>query len=621
MLTAKSLSCVYASALANTHLFEILAVDVMRIAKRALLIVLICGSSLCGAQSPALTIPGALILSPTFECIGVKAPFDNDDNQSNSAVIQYRASGSTAWINAYAPLIDRRPVVTGTPNPYANQARVSIVGLKPNTSYEVQVIWTDSDGVSGTNPIRATTTTLSLTPPFGGRTINATNDAQVADALKQTGSARPGDTIRIAPGSYKPITIARSGTPSAWIKVECDPTGATNISGTGDINVRFTQGVEYVYFQYCRLNPSETSAVNIAGNANHIFIKNITIEAVSTTCGTAAPRYEARYGDAGIRISGTSTDIYIFENTITAGEALGPCTATPVSNSPATGIFYGGTVNNRPMQIVICDNTVTGAFRDSITSDSAPNFGENVDQCRNKVSGYKDDGIESKGSNVNVRLWGNTSTIGPDTLSATCLATNTNTTPNAHNQYGPLYAFRSTCTVATTTSFGQTVFKLGGAQTYLFHYTVDASATGTISRTRWDGLVNSSGNSGPYNNLVAKNNILITNGTAIAGWGTGTILDYNLYRTAGATNFARGWDRTGVHASFGAFTSATGQEQHGKCSPSGNACNIRPGIDSTLRIDPTSPAYQAGADLPNFNGTGSAWPFRGSAPSIGAYEP
>jgi hypothetical protein len=524
-------------------------------------------------------------------------------------------------MNAYAPLIDRRPMINGTLNPYANQARVSIVGLTPNTSYEVQVMWTDSDGVSGANPLRATVTTLSMTPNFGGRTISAASDAEVSDALKQTGSARPGDTVRINPGNYKPITIARSGTPNAWIKVECDSTGRTNISGTGDINVRFAQDVQYVYFQYCRLNPSDTSALTIGGNAHHIFIKDITIEAVSTTCATAAPTYEARYGDGGIRISGTATDIYVFGNNITAGRELETCTQARVYDSPATGISYGGSVNNRPSQIVICDNTVSGAFRDSITSDSAVNFVENVDQCRNKVSGYKDDGIESKGSNVNVRLWGNTSTVGPNARGATCLATNTNTSANSHNQYGPLYAFRSTCSVATTASSGQTIFKVGGAQTYIFHYTVDTSATGTTSGARWDGFVDSAGNSGPFNNLVAKNNIIIVNGNAIAGWGPGTILDYNLYRTPGITEFARSWSRSGSPGSFAAFRSATGQEQNGKCSPSGNACNIRPGIDATFRIDPTSPAYQAGSGLSNFNGPGSAWPFRGSAPSIGAYEP
>jgi len=175
--------------------------------------------------------------------------------------------------------------------------------------------------------------------------------------------------------------------------------------------------------------------------------------------------------------------------------------------------------------------------------------------------------------------------------------------------------------VTTAVSSGQTVFKLGGAQTYIFHYTIDAGATGTTSRARWDGFVESAGNSGPYSNLVAKNNILIVNGNAIAGWGTGTILDYNLYRTAGVTEFARRWNRAGPLAQFSAFTAATGQERNGKCSPAGNACNTRPGIDSTFRIDATSPAYQAGADLENFNGPGSAWPFRGSAPSIGAYEP
>ena len=594
---------------------------VIRITKRILLFLLIGAGSLCAAQAGGLTTAGTLTLSPTFECIGVKAAFSNDDNQNNSAVIQFRVAGSSAWINAYTPLIDRRAEIAGTPNPYANQARVSIVGLVANTSYDVQVIWIDPDGISGSNPVRASITTLSLTPAFGGRTITATNDAEVAEALKPSGSARPGDTVRINAGNYSPIAIARSGTPSAWIKVECDSAGRTSISGVGGINIRFAGGVQYVYLQYCRLTPSDATAVTIGANANHIFIKGITIEGVSTTCATAAPRYLERYSDSGINIAGTATDIYVLGNSITAGSALELCTGTPVSTSPATGIQYAGSVNDRPMQIVICDNTVTGGFRDSITSDSAPNFSENVDQCRNTVSGYKDDGIESKGSNVNVRLWGNIATVTPGSLAATCLAANTITSARSHNQYGPLYAFRSTCSVNTAVSSGQTVFKIGGAQTYIFHYTVDTSATGTVSRARWDGFVDSAANEGPYNNLVAKNNILVTNGNAIVGWSAGAILNYNLYKTAGVTTFASRWDRGVAFPQFGLFVSSTRQELNGKCAPSGNACTIRPGTDSTLHIAATSPAYQAGVDLPNFNGADSAWPFRGSAPSIGAYEP
>src|SRR5205085_2393054 len=143
-------------------------------------------------------------LSSTCECIGVKAAFGNDDNQNNSASIQYRVSGTETWLNAYSPLIDRRAMISGTPNPYANQARLSIVGLTANTSYEVQVIWTDPEGIASANPVRATVKTLSLSPTFGGRTITASSDAEVSDALKQTGSARPGDTVHINAGNFSP---------------------------------------------------------------------------------------------------------------------------------------------------------------------------------------------------------------------------------------------------------------------------------------------------------------------------------------------------------------------------------------------------------------------------------
>jgi hypothetical protein len=40
--------------------------------------------------SPNVTIPGTLVLSSTFQAISVKAPFAQDANGDNSAVIQFR---------------------------------------------------------------------------------------------------------------------------------------------------------------------------------------------------------------------------------------------------------------------------------------------------------------------------------------------------------------------------------------------------------------------------------------------------------------------------------------------------------------------------------------------------
>src|SRR5207245_7787137 len=83
----------------------------------------------------------------------------------------------------------------------------------------------------------------------------------------------------------------------------------------------------------------------------------------------------------------------------------------------------------------------------------------------------------------------------------------------------------------------------------------------------------------------------------------------NDYRNGAYFN---GW---GGHtdSSVAAFRTATGNEVNGK---QGNPLFI----DAAKHIDATSPAFNAGIVIPNFNSLDSARPYAGSAPDIGAYE-
>ena len=53
------------------------------------------------------TTAGTLELIPTIECIGVTANFTGDDNQNNSAVLEYRQLPSGDWKTAPEMYIDR----------------------------------------------------------------------------------------------------------------------------------------------------------------------------------------------------------------------------------------------------------------------------------------------------------------------------------------------------------------------------------------------------------------------------------------------------------------------------------------------------------------------------------
>src|SRR3989454_11438305 len=202
------------------------------------------------AEAQSLT-PGSVDLSSTFEAISVRAHFSGDSNANATATIKFRSSQEVAWHDAYPPFIDRRATIGGVANPYAFEARGSIVGLTSNTVYQVQVTWADPDGVSGAQPGVATVTTLSYTPPTGGSTITVSNNPSLASALS---SVNPGQTIHLNPGTYNAFTVNRSGDSGAWIIIEGDPALTSIVTGMGD-------------------NP------NIRVNANFIILQKLTLSA------------------------------------------------------------------------------------------------------------------------------------------------------------------------------------------------------------------------------------------------------------------------------------------------------------------------------------------------------
>lgn len=530
------------------------------------------------SQTPgSSTIPSDLQLQSTFQSISVKAPFAGDENGNNSAIVQFRKTGATAWLNAYTPIFDRRATVGGMANPYVNQVRASIVGLSPNVSYEVQVVWTDSDGVS-LQPGAATINTLSYTPPTGGTTITVTDDATLSIALDRV---NPGQTIRVNPGTYAPFTISRSGNAGAWIVVEGDFAGRTIVSGA-DVRQSILINANYVILQHFTLAPSDWSGIQSTGR--HIFIQDNVIQDVSRLC---AKNIIAHYGDAGIKVGGPNTNV--LRNAVNSTSLSDPaCTDAKTRwESPAVGINHGGGLKH----IVIANNIITGGFRDGIGGDGAGQGIENIDIANNTISGFKDDAVELDGDDVNVRVWGNRILVdnGDSAIS------------NAPTRYGPSYLFRNFIQITTSQTAGTTVFKLYGDATipnFIFHNTIKNDAP-----KDWDNIIGVQG--------LVLNNIFRNRGLMYYNVNGNTVTDYNNYLRLSGSHYARNWGGSSFD-NFSQFRTGTGQESHGK--------EADPLLDGKLHIARGSPAYDAGVVIPNFNDATSAWPFAGSSPDIGAYE-
>jgi hypothetical protein len=544
------------------------------------------------AQTQDETTPGATILMSTFQSISVKAPFAGDLNANSTAVIQYRMAGTTTWLDAYTPFVDRRATINSAVNPYANQARGSIVGLTADTNYEVQVLWTDADGVSA-QPAVGAISTLSYTPPLGGSTITVNSNATLAAALN---TVNPGETIHLDPGTYAPFIVTRSGTASGWINIEGDPAGTSIVTGIG-VAQSVRLNANFIVLQHLTLGPADSNGIVVRPGRHHVFVQDNTLQDISSQC---AANPNAHYGDGGISVLTGANNVFVLRNTVISTSLSNPaCLLSPIYASPGAGIQWAD-----GHTFVFQDNVVAGAFRDSVTLDSNA-VTENVDIYGNTVSGdYRDDGVESKGANINVRMGGNKiETTGPGGF--TCIAGNSN---SATILYGPFYIFRNTCRVQNTFALGGTVFKLGGVASYVFHNTTDASQ----ASVRWDGVANISANG--FRDLVYINNVMKLSGNAIAGFWDGSLFDYNLYRnTISGINFVRSWNGTTNYATIAGFAAVTGQDAHSKQQDPLFT-------NSQLQINNASPSLDAGVVLPNFNDSTSAWSFSGVGPDAGAFE-
>lgn len=93
---------------------------------------------------------GSLTLTADASTIDVVASYTNDDDNDSSATARYRVSPAGAWSTA----------IPMTANRSLKQFTTQLAGLDNDTTYDVEVTFTDSDAVRGTNPLNAVATTI-----------------------------------------------------------------------------------------------------------------------------------------------------------------------------------------------------------------------------------------------------------------------------------------------------------------------------------------------------------------------------------------------------------------------------------------------------------------------------
>lgn len=498
----------------------------------------------------------------TFQCIGLYwTPIGGAEDKV--CRVRYRPVGEQAWHEALPLWFDQR----------IGEYRGSIVQLPSDRTYEVRL------DLAGGGP---------------SATMQATTWREVLPIAK---------TIHVDDRAGKALTVNESGTPQGYVLYTHRPGVAT---ATIDAADKVDQCVEV--------------------NASHVILRGLTLR---------SPRVH------GIVLGHDTHDVVIEECDISGwgridkdGWGVDYDSAVysryrqlarvviqrnrmhhPRSNSNTWQEFREGGGKKHPMGpqgISFFDSDGNHVFRynEFLTDDEhfcndifggGPNRslrgfpGGDSDVYGNQLEGCWDDGLEIEGGGCNVRVWGN---YIDRTMAKIAIA---------GVSVGPVYIFRN---VLGSSRFGHKGFgggpcvKMGGApltgggRAYIFHNTIlqppgSPEARGTMGCA--EGLSQSGGPE--LLSVVSRNNILQMRsdaGKAIRDSSTRPVHDYD------------------YDLIWGMVVSTGKQEQHGTIGIPRYAAARTAGDFS---LDPSSPGFDAGVVLPNFNDG-----FRGEAPDVGACE-
>ena len=512
---------------------------------------------------PALPSTNTKAIS-TFESIGLYwTPPANPGTAGCS--VRYQKSGDTSWKDGYPMWYDARN----------NECRGSLVQLSPGTSYVVQF------SMPGQSPVAQLTSTTwaenfpiakTITVANRSTTLNITEGGTAAGYVLYTPAAGSQATIDVANASPYNVTIA-----APYVIVR----GLT-LKGAQQDAIRLLTGARDVVIEnndisgWGRLRTSSAEG-NLGVDYDsgvRAYCSNLLMERIVIQRNKIHdPRYTANswsiahpQGPQGITMQLCGGNHVFRYNEIYAG---------------ASGHYFNDGIGGG-------ENFSTTGF---------PNY--DTDIYGNLISGTWDDAIEAEGGNRNVRIWGNYIDQTTTGVASTVTAT------------GPVYIFRNVynrsrmlkgSSLDTDT---RNVFAKSGAQSttigwgrrYIFHNTLlQATQSGaTLPLGAGSGIANAGTT---ITNTVSRNNIFqiwkpwwtVYNGAV-----SGNDFGYDLYNgSLGAATITNGISGTPIYQSGNGWASEAG---------------------GMYQLAPTSPGYDRGARLPNFNDG-----FTGAGPDIGAHE-
>jgi hypothetical protein len=521
---------------------------------------------------------------PTLTSIGVQVTYAGDDNRNASGAFRYRAANTTEWLQAL-PLFRVRPeTVAGRSVP--RQLSGSVLDVRPDTSYQVEVVVQDPDG--GGSTLTATIHTLPIPPanPAAPRPISVTDVAGLNNALR---TVRAGDVITLQPGTYnvQSLFLAADGAAANPIILRgASQTGVILDGGNcGDCNVIEIYG-SYITLESLTIrNAFQAVRFQTAGARGNV-LRRLLISNVANGVNGRDNQQQFYYGD-----------------NVVEGRLQFPLVYD--SDNGANGDSYGFALYGAGH--AVAHNRISG-FANSITFRQPG--ARAVDIYGNDILYCYDDAIELDSTEGNVRAFRNR-------------VTNSYTALSVQPVYGgPAYIVRNT---GYNIKYEQIKFHSNASNPPQHPSGVLVYHNTFVSPTRALTVLSPL----PNYNSVLMNNLFIGPAAPHEGqtadWSApidGVAFDYNGYFPDGKF-FFRTPVAVAVAPSLAAVVTTFGLEQHGRVMNAATLAGSLIGpIDFQTRKPPTDPvlsstslAADAALALPNINAA-----YSGAAPDMGALE-
>jgi hypothetical protein len=302
---------------------------------------------------------------PTFECLGL---YYNRAMAREACRVQYRSAGSTAWREGYPLVYDQRE----------RQYRGSLVGLKPDTPYDVR-LEVDGQGVEFRSRTRSEEFPIAKTTHLPGGNIDKTL------YIREGGAEQGWHLVAPAPGTNVVSDVFNLSDYNIVIEAGYVILRGLELRNAGIHGVLIRRGVQHVVVEDCHITGwgraggarvwgvtgGMDGAIYAENDAGHLVIQRNLIE----------------YPRSG-------------SNDWESGHPSGPQGISLIDSRGGNIIRYN-TIRS----------TEDHGFNDGIGGGSNFSFqgspNRDSDIYGNIISNCWDDAIESEGANMNVRIWSN----------------------------------------------------------------------------------------------------------------------------------------------------------------------------------------------------------------------